>query len=80
MRRWWLAFAQAVTVTLGALFVVNLVAPGWLPWHGPATVSVREAPANQPGSPAAALSITFRDAAGKAVGSVVNISATRQVR
>lgn len=80
MRGWWLAFAQAVTVTLGALFVVSLVAPGWLPWRTPANVSVQEVPATQPGSPAAALSITFRDAAGKAVGSVVNISATRQVR
>ncbi len=80
MRGWWLAFAQAVTVTLGALFVISLVAPGWLPWRTPANVAVEEVPATQPGSPAAALSITFRDAAGKAVGSVVNISATRQVR
>ena len=79
MRGWWLAFAQAVTVTLGALFVVSLVAPGWLPWRTLANVSPQEVP-TQPGSTAAALSITFRDAAGKAVGSVVNISATRQVR
>ena len=80
MRSWWLAFAQAVTVTLGVLFVVSLVAPGWLPWRAPASVSVQEVPATPPGSPAAALSVTFRDAAAKAVGSVVNISATRQVR
>ena len=80
MRGWWLAFAQAVTVTLGVLFVVSLVAPGWLAWRAPASVSVQEVPAPPPGSPAAALSVTFRDAAAKAVGSVVNISATRQVR
>ena len=80
MRGWWLAFAQAVTVTLGVLFVVSLVAPGWLAWRAPASVSVQEVPATPPGSPAAALSVTFRDAAAKAVGSVVNISATRQVR
>lgn len=79
MRRWWLAFAQVVTATLGALFVVGLVKPGWLAWRAPPpVVAIQESP----GAPTAAgaLAITFRDASAKALGSVVNISATRPVR
>ena len=33
MRKLWLVFAQAVTVTLAALFVVSLVKPDWLAWR-----------------------------------------------
>ena len=83
MRRWWLAFAQVVTATLGALFVVSLVQPGWLAWRSPLpVVSVQEAAPTPAGgqTAAGALAVTFRDASAKALGSVVNISATRQVR
>jgi serine protease DegQ len=83
MRKLWLVFAQAVTITLAALFVVSLVKPDWLAWRG-RVVEVREAagtattqplPAAPPGR-----SLSFSDAARKAIPSVVNISATRQVR
>src|ERR671938_595004 len=82
MRKLWLLFAQAVTATLAVLFVVSIVKPDWLPWRTQ-IVEVREsAPA-----PAAALpasvnprAFSFSDAAKKATPSVVNISATRQVR
>ena len=84
MRKLWLVFAQAVTVTLAALFVVSLVKPDWLAWRGQ-VVEVREA--TGPGSGATAqpaigtARVTgFSDAAKKAIPSVVNISATRQVR
>ena len=81
MRKLWLVFAQAVTVTLAALFVVSLVKPDWLAWRAQ-VVEVREAPA--PGAVAAPAasprSLSFSDAARKAIPSVVNISATRQVR
>jgi serine protease DegQ len=82
MRKLWLVFAQAVTVTLAALFVVSLVKPDWLAWRAQ-VVEVREA---VPGSAAglAASSppgrLSFSEAARKAIPSVVNISATRQVR
>jgi serine protease DegQ len=82
MRKLWLVFAQAVTITLAALFVVSLVKPDWLAWRAQ-VVEVREAsPTSQvapAGSPARA-SVSFSDAARKAIPSVVNISATRQVR
>ena len=82
MRKLWLVFAQAVTVTLAALFVVSLVKPDWLAWRAQ-VVEVREA--NPAGTaPAAAAPATtklsFSEAARKAIPSVVNISATRQVQ
>ena len=81
MRKLWLLFAQAVTVTLAALFVVSLVRPDWLAWRTQ-VVEVREtlppaAVVAPVGSPRA---FSFSDAAKKATPSVVNISATRQVR
>jgi serine protease DegQ len=81
MRKLWLVFAQAVTLTLAVLFVVSLVKPDWLAWRAQ-VVEVREAVGNpalvQPATTARPLS--FSDAARKAIPSVVNISATRQVR
>src|SRR5205823_7559384 len=80
MRKLWLLFAQAVTATLAVLFVVSIVKPDWLPWRTQ-IVEVRET------NPAAAVPVTvnprafsFSEAARKAIPSVVNISATRQVR
>jgi serine protease DegQ len=83
MRRLWLVFAQVVTATLGAIFVVSLVKPEWVPWRGGNNVvEIRES-AGAPVPTAAAIPgrpVSFRDAARKAVASVVNISATKQVR
>jgi serine protease DegQ len=81
MKRIWLLFAQAVTVTLAVLFVVSLVKPDWLAWRTH-VVEVREGPASpaisvQPNAPRP---YSFSDAAKKAIPSVVNISATRQVK
>jgi serine protease DegQ len=86
MRKLWLVFAQAVTVTLAVLFVVSLVKPEWLAWRAQ-VVEVRESNA-PPGTLAAASPagivpgrpLSFSEAARKAIPSVVNISATRQVR
>ena len=83
MRKLWLVFAQAVTITLAALFVIALVRPDWLAWRS-RVVEVRETAA--PATPAsvqpalASPGFSFSEAARKAVPSVVNISATRQVR
>jgi serine protease DegQ len=81
MRRVWLLFTQAVTVTLAVLFVVSLVKPDWLAWRTN-VVEVREGPAApaismQPNAPRP---YSFSEAAKKAIPSVVNISATRQVK
>ena len=82
MRKLWLVFAQAVTLTLAVLFVVSLVKPDWLAWRAQ-VVEVREAVpgAALPSQPlTAGRPLSFSEAAKKAIPSVVNISATRQVR
>jgi serine protease DegQ len=85
MRKLWLVFAQAVTITLAALFVVSLVKPDWMAWRA-RVVEVHEAgppgaaPVAQPVTGGTARGLTFSEAAKKAIPSVVNISATRQVR
>jgi len=88
MRKLWLLFAQAVTLTLAAIFVVSLVKPEWLAWRTQ-VVEVREATPPQGATaaptpvslpPPAAARLSFSEAARKATPSVVNISATRQVR
>ncbi|HEX3061590.1 MAG TPA: trypsin-like peptidase domain-containing protein [Usitatibacter sp.] len=82
MRKLWLLFAQAVTLTLAALFVVSLVKPDWLAWRTQ-VVEVREAvpgAALAPVATAPQVRLSFSEAARKATPSVVNISATRQVK
>jgi serine protease DegQ len=81
MRKLWLVFAQAVTLTLAVLFVVSLVKPDWLAWRAQ-VVEVRETQAPAAGAPSnvSGRPFSFSEAAKKAIPSVVNISATRQVR
>lgn len=81
MRRLWLLFSQAVTVTLAALFVVSLVKPDWLAWRSH-VVEIREGSASPPIAvqTSGPRTSSFSEAAKKAIPSVVNISATRQVK
>jgi serine protease DegQ len=80
MRKLWLLFAQAVTLTLAALFVVSLVKPDWLAWRSQ-VVEVREsAPAAILTPTTGALRLSFSEAAKRAIPAVVNISATREVK
>ena len=79
MRKLWLLFAQAVTLTLAVLFVVSLVKPDWLAWRAQ-VVEVRETVPVPVIAPASGARLSFSDAARKATPSVVNISATRQIK
>jgi serine protease DegQ len=82
MRKLWLVFAQAVTFTLGAIFVVSLLKPEWMSWRAQ-VVEVRESAAPTAPAPpliSGARPNSFSEAAKKAIPSVVNISATRQVK
>ena len=80
MRKLWLLFAQAVTLTLAVLFVVSLVKPDWLAWRSQ-VVEVRESVAPIAVlAPATSARLTFSDAAKRAIPAVVNISATREVK
>jgi serine protease DegQ len=78
MHKLWLLFAQciaALAVLAAALFTLDRLAPGLLPFEG-AAVTIREVA--QGGS--ARLISTYADAAGKSLPSVVNVFTSKQVR
>jgi serine protease DegQ len=79
MRRLWLIFAQTVTISLAVLFVVSTLKPEWLGKPSPANVValqesavVTTAPVTTPTS--------FREAAKKALPSVVHIFTSQKIR
>ncbi|MDR1854074.1 MAG: trypsin-like peptidase domain-containing protein [Azoarcus sp.] len=78
MRRLWLIFAQAVTVSVAALFVVSTLKPDWLSTETGASgaFTLIEAPTTPPGSEAAPGSYSV--AAQRALPAVVHIY-TRQM-
>ncbi|MBM3391820.1 MAG: Do family serine endopeptidase [Betaproteobacteria bacterium] len=82
MQRLWLIFAQAVTVSVAALFVVQTLKPDWLGGKpAPAVVALQEAAA--PASPAAAdlhKAASYAEAAKKALPSVVHIYTSKEVK
>jgi Do/DeqQ family serine protease len=81
MRRLWLIFAQAVTISVAALFVVQTLKPEWLPsrpfeTNGPAVIAVQQAvPAGESRKVA-----TYADAAQAALPAVVHIFTSQEVR
>ena len=82
MRRFWLIFAEFVTITLAIVFVVTLIRPDWNPWRRN-VVEIRES-----ASPASMVSVGnasqsrpgLADAAKRAMISVVNISSSRATK
>ncbi|MCX8017177.1 MAG: Do family serine endopeptidase [Rhodocyclaceae bacterium] len=81
MQRLWLIFAQAVTVTVAALFAIQTLKPEWLAARLPAggkttVVTVQEA---APEREARRLA-SFADAAQAALPAVVHIYTTQEVR
>ena len=71
MRRLWLIFAQAVTVSVAVLFVLNTLKPEWLRKATPAAVvAILEAPAGSERAPAAG---SYAPAAQRSMPAVVHI-------
>ncbi len=81
MRRYWLLFAQTVTIVLGIYAVLAVVRPAWLE-RAPARVTVGGAGQQVPvlQSPHGAAPGSFRDAAGRAMPAVVNILTSKALR
>lgn len=79
MRRFWLLFAQTVTIALGLYVVLQAMRPDWLaaprlqPSSPASPVAVLQAPAH----PAAG---SYRDAAGRAMPAVVNILTSKALK
>lgn len=79
MRKFWLIFTQAVTISLAALFVVVTLRPDLVSWNGRAAgiVTVREAVDSPRDRPNLA---SLSPAAKKAMPSVVNIFTSKDVK
>jgi serine protease DegQ len=81
MRRYWLLFAQTVTIALALYFVVAALRPDWLA-RTPTRVQVgspgRAVPVLQ--APPIAASEGYREAAGRAMPAVVNILTSKALR
>lgn len=71
MRRFWLLFAQSVTICLGGLFIVTTLRPDWLG-------SRSQAPAQT--APAGSATQSYAAAVARAAPAVVNVYTTKQVR
>jgi serine protease DegQ len=79
MRKYWLLFAQAVTIALGVLFVVSLIRPDLLHWRSTKPVdqlTIQQVKGNMPGGTTG----SFAEAARHAIPAVVNIFTQKQVR
>jgi serine protease DegQ len=81
MRRYWLLFAQAVTVALAVYFVIAALRPGWLPLRpravDVATVANQVAVVEAQGQGAPG---SYRQAAGRAMPAVVNILTSKALQ
>ncbi|MEQ1516613.1 MAG: trypsin-like peptidase domain-containing protein [Usitatibacteraceae bacterium] len=81
MRRFWLIFAEFVTITLAIVFVVTLIRPDWNPWRRN-VVEIRESTSNPGGlvNVGNTIRASYADASKRAMTSVVNISSSRDVK
>jgi len=78
MRRLWLTFAQAVTISVAVLFVLNTLKPEWLRDTAPgAVVAVRQAPPSEGAAASAAGS--YATAAQRSLPAVVHIFTSKAV-
>ncbi len=84
MRRLWLIFAQAVTLSVAVLFVVQTLKPDWLPRRGETgsqsavgIVAVKEAAPVVEGNRRVA---SYADAAKRAVPAVVHVFTSQEIR
>jgi serine protease DegQ len=85
LRKFWLFFAQAVTVCLALLFVISTLRPDLLPWGGRAapvvsTTAAPAAPAPLAAAPAGGRMTSFSEAAKRAMPTVVNIYTSKEIK
>ena len=85
MRKIWLIFSQAATISLAALFVVTTLRPEWLGRQGTPgaqVIGLKEAnsPETTPGQGAPGRLNSYNDAVRKAVPAVVNIFTSKAIK
>jgi len=81
MRRYWLLFAQTVTIALGVFIVIAALRPGWLE-REPRRIGIGAAGQQVPvlQAPGGASPGSYREAAGRAMPAVVNILTSKALR
>lgn len=79
MRRYWLIFAQAVTVCLGILFVVTTLRPDLLRLAAPGAAPAAVAAATRPAAGTGTDPVSYADGVARAAPSVVNVYTTKHV-
>ncbi|MGH8244862.1 MAG: trypsin-like peptidase domain-containing protein, partial [Gammaproteobacteria bacterium] len=79
MRKLWLVFSQAVTISLAVLFVVATLRPDLVTWNGRSgsIVTIRETTDQPKGGTQAG---SLRTAARKAMPAVVNVFTTKEMK
>jgi Do/DeqQ family serine protease len=82
MKRLWLIFAQTVTISVAALFVVQTLKPEWLAWRQPSNNGQPQVVAIQQAAPTsdARKVATYADAAQAALPAVVHVFTSQEVR
>ncbi|MBS1215555.1 MAG: 2-alkenal reductase [Proteobacteria bacterium] len=88
LKKLWLVFAQAVTVSLAVLFVVQTLRPEWLapqvapPAAPPTPVASNQAaaPAPAPSASATGHPTSYADAANRASPAVVNVFTSKEIK
>ena len=78
MRKFWLLFAQATTIGLAVLFIINTLKPGLLP--NAARNGVVTLYENMPGNSNTIPTASFSAAAQKVMPAVVNIFTTSEIK
>lgn len=80
-RRFWLIFAQTVTLGLAAIGLIHILAPQWLPKSVRPNASVLTLQEATPGKAALAQGVaSYREATQKALPSMVNIFTRKEAR
>jgi len=80
MRRLWLIFAQAVTISVAALFVLNTLKPEWLREAAPASVvAILQAPEENGGDLATAPG-SYAGAAQRSMPAVVHVYTSKAIQ
>ncbi|QYJ21845.1 trypsin-like peptidase domain-containing protein [Achromobacter sp. ES-001] len=79
MRRYWLIFAQAVTVCLAILFVVTTLRPDLLRLAGPGAATPAAAASARPPAGTGVGPVSYADGVARAAPSVVNVYTTKHV-
>ena len=82
LRKFWLYFAQAVTVCLAVLFVVSTLRPDLLSWSTRSTAPIAKvaAPVAVAAVTPSARQFSFSEAAKRAMPTVVNIYTSKEVK